>query len=73
MRAMALAGLGVASLPEVVVRTELARGRLVEVLPAWKLVALNVYAVRPGGTLRPELTQRFIDFIAPRVAELFGK
>lgn len=72
IRGMALAGLGVASLPELLARGDLAQGRLVEVLPAWRLPSLGVYAVWPGGTARPGLTQRFVEFIEPRLGAIFG-
>jgi len=71
MRAMAIAGLGLASLPAMLARRDLARGRLVEVLPAWRLPTLGVYAVWPGGTARPGLTLRFVDFIEARLSALF--
>jgi DNA-binding transcriptional LysR family regulator len=72
MRAMALAGLGVASQPEVLARAEIARGRLVEVLPGWRMLELGVFAVWPAGAARPPLTSRFVDFIEARVKALFA-
>jgi DNA-binding transcriptional LysR family regulator len=66
-----IAGIGVSQVPEIIVRSELARGRVVEVLPGWKLPEIPVYAVWPGGTSRPGLTQRFVEFIEPRLATLF--
>ncbi|MBL8671399.1 MAG: LysR family transcriptional regulator [Alphaproteobacteria bacterium] len=71
MRAMTVAGLGVATLPEVLARQDLARGRLVRVLPRWRSPMPGVYALWPGGTPRPGLTMRFVDFMAPRLAALF--
>jgi len=68
MRAMTIAGLGISSLPHMFVRTDLSRGRLVEVLPAWRLTAMGVYAVWPGGTTRPALTLRFVEFMADRLS-----
>lgn len=72
IRELVLSGIGLAALPEVLVRRELERGRLVEVLPSWRLPLLGVYAVWPDNTQRPGLTLRFVDFIAPRLEALFG-
>ncbi len=72
LREMAIAGMGVTSLPEVLARRELAQGRLVEVLPSWRLPTLGVYAVWPAGAARPGLTLRFIDFMAEPLAALFA-
>src|SRR5262249_26994883 len=72
LREMAVAGLGVAALPELLARDALRRGRLVEVLPVWRMPALGVYAVWPGGTPRPALTLRFVDYIQARLTDLFS-
>lgn len=72
MREMAIAGLGLASQPEVLARSELARGRLVEVLPGWKLPSMPVWAVWPDGSAQPRLTVRFVEFIGERLATLLG-
>ena len=72
MRELVLAGAGIAGIPELVAREALQRGRLVEVLPAWRMTSRDVYAVWPGGTPRPGLTARFVDFIEPRLRELFA-
>jgi DNA-binding transcriptional LysR family regulator len=72
IRELALAGAGIAGLPEVMVRADLARGHLVEVLPDWRMVQVGVYAVWPDSTQRPTLTLRFIDFLAPRIAAQFS-
>ncbi len=72
MRTMAIAGLGVAALPALLVAADLARGRLVEVLGSWRLTAMGVYAVWPGGTVRPVATSKFVEFIEPRLAALFA-
>ena len=72
IRELVLAGIGLAALPEVLVQRELERGRLVEVLPSWRLPLLGVYAVWPDNTQRPGLTLRFVEFISPRLLTLFG-
>jgi DNA-binding transcriptional LysR family regulator len=72
MRELVMAGAGIATLPEVTVRSEIARGRLVEVLPDWHTDLLGVYVIWPNNAPRTGLTLRFIDFMASRVAELFA-
>lgn len=73
IRELVVAGAGLATLPEVMVRADLARGRLVEVLPGWSVAMLGIYAVWPYNAQRAGLTARFVEFMAPRVAALFGK
>lgn len=72
MREIVLAGGGVSAIPEVLVRSDLARGRLVEVLPGFHLALLGVHAVWPNNAQRASLTLRFIDFMAPRIEALFS-
>lgn len=72
MRELVLAGAGFATLPEVTIRSDLARGRLVELLPDWQVALLGVHAVWPHNAQRAALTLRFIDFMASRVAALFA-
>ncbi|MCE9574590.1 MAG: LysR family transcriptional regulator [Deltaproteobacteria bacterium] len=72
MRELALASTGLATVPEVLVRAELARGRLVEVLPDWRPAAMPVYAIWPGNAQRAALTLRLMEFMAPRVVALFA-
>jgi DNA-binding transcriptional LysR family regulator len=73
MRELAVAGLGVARLPELMARAELARGRLIALLPAWRVPSMAVHAVWPAGRERAPLTMRFVDFIQPRLTELFAQ
>lgn len=72
LHGMALAGLGLAMVPEVLARSDLAAGRLVEILPAWRLETAGVFAIWPAGAGRPALSLRFIDFLQPRIEALFG-
>jgi len=72
MRELSLAGAGIAALPEVTVRSDLARGRLVEVLSDWHLPPVGVYTLWPANTQRPGLTLRFIEFMASRIEALFS-
>jgi DNA-binding transcriptional LysR family regulator len=72
VREMVIAGLGVAVLPEFMARKERGQRRLVDVLPRWRVPAVPVFAVWPGGTPRPSLTLTFVDFIGPRLHALFA-
>ncbi len=72
IRALVIAGAGIATIPEVMARHELARGRLAEVLPGWQPATLGVFAVWPANARHDSLTQRFVDFIAGRLAALFS-
>ena len=72
MRVLALAGAGITTVAEVIVRADVSRGRLVEILPRWQVALVGVYAVWPANAQRPRLTLQFIDFMAPRIAALFA-
>lgn len=72
IRELVIAGAGIATLPELIVRSDLARGSLVEVLPGWRTAILGVHAIWPSNAQRPELTLRFIDFMAHRIEALFA-
>jgi DNA-binding transcriptional LysR family regulator len=63
----ALAGLGVARLPESVVRAELKSGALVRVLPAWKSPLGIVHVVFPTRRGMLPAVRAFIDFLAERL------
>lgn len=60
----AVQGLGIAPLPERLVRTELKQGTLARVLPSWRLPARPLYAVftRPGAP--PRRVRLLLDFLA---------
>jgi len=72
LHAMAMADLGLAMVPEVLARADLAAGRLREVLPAWRLQTAGIFAIWPAGSGRPGLALRFIEFLQPRIETLFG-
>jgi DNA-binding transcriptional LysR family regulator len=73
MRELSLAGVGVAFLPEALVRRDLQQGRLVELLPDHRLPELPIYALWPRNAQRATLTARFLDFMAPRFERLFAE
>ncbi|MEQ8701754.1 MAG: LysR family transcriptional regulator [Bauldia litoralis] len=65
-----LAGLGVQHLPLGEVEEEIASGKLVRVLPQWRLPVLGVYAVWPDIGPQKALTRRLIDFFLDQKAGL---
>ena len=62
-----LAGLGIARLPESVVREELKSGALVRVLPAWRSPQGIVHVVFPTRRGMLPAVRAFIDFLAERL------
>lgn len=68
---LALADIGFASLPRVLVRDALQAGTLVEVLPAWHPEEVGVYLVWPQGARPRVLTSHLVDFLTPCLARLF--
>jgi DNA-binding transcriptional LysR family regulator len=72
IRELALAGAGIATLPELLVRDDVQRGRLMILLPTWTVASVGVYAVWPDHAQRAELVQEFVTFVAPRFVSLFG-
>ena len=61
------AGLGLAVLPDFLAASDIELGHIVEVLPAWRLEPLRVYAVWPPNAVRGGLTERFVNFVEQRV------
>lgn len=67
LRAAALAGLGVARLPESVVREDLKRGALTRVLAGWRSPQGIVHVVFPTRRGMLPAVRAFIDFLAERL------
>jgi DNA-binding transcriptional LysR family regulator len=67
LRAAVLAGLGVARLPESVVRGDLRSGALVRALPAWRSPQGIVHVVFPTRRGMLPAVRAFIDFLAERL------
>lgn len=67
LMAFALAGSGVALLPEWLVASALAEGRLVHLLPELSFPPQGVYAVYPDARHVPTRVRAFIDFLRQRV------
>lgn len=62
-RSAILAGLGMQKLPLSEVASDLAAGRLVQVLPEWSLPTLNIYAVWPASNHRGSLVRLLLDYL----------
>lgn len=67
LRAAALAGLGVARLPESVVREDVAAGVLTRVLPVWNTPQGILHIVFPSRRGMLPAVRAFIDFLAERL------
>lgn len=60
----ALAGVGIALLPLYCIRSDIAVGRLVRVLPQFKMARRPVVIVQPRGAYLPRKTRVMVDFLA---------
>ncbi|MFP5467707.1 MAG: LysR family transcriptional regulator [Gammaproteobacteria bacterium] len=75
LRDAALAGLGIALLPDFSAQDALASGRLVHVLPDWRPVgafADQIYAIRPYAAHVPRAVTALVDFLRASLAPGFG-
>lgn len=70
LRAAALAGLGIARLPESVVREDLVSGKLERVLPQWNTPQGTVHLVFPSRRGLLPAVRAFIDFLGERFPAL---
>ena len=64
MRYMVLDGAGVALLPNFAVADDLAQGRLVRVLPDYRVPNLPIAAIYPHRKLQPRKISLFLDYTA---------
>ena len=64
VRVAALAGLGLAQAPRWLFSSDLAEGRLVEVLRDWPGARTPIHAVHPSGRRAPGKLRAFVDFLA---------
>jgi DNA-binding transcriptional LysR family regulator len=64
LRFAALANIGLAAVPDWLVRAEIANGELVEVLPEWTLLPWGIYSVYPSNRLIPTRVRACVDHIA---------
>lgn len=66
LRAAALDGAGVAYMPEFLVGSDLAEGRLVSALDDWAQSKQKIYAIYPKGRNLAPKVRVFVDFLAAR-------
>ena len=64
------AGLGIARLPDFIVDTEIAGGRLVEILPDWSPTGIALHLMTPPSPLRPARVEAVIAFLAERFKQI---
>ncbi|MBS7456913.1 LysR family transcriptional regulator [Coralloluteibacterium stylophorae] len=72
LRSAALAGLGACIASAWVVEDDLARGRLVQLAPAWAAAPLPMYLVYPPARVQPARLRRFIDLVRAGIPGLSG-
>lgn len=60
---LALAGIGVAQLPSIMVDPDVQAGRLVELVPDWQFAKLSCCAIYPTRAAPQALSRCFVDFI----------
>lgn len=76
LRDAALAGLGIALLPDFSTQASLRAGKLVEVLPDWTPVgafAGQLYAIRPYSAHVPRAVSALVAFLRDNLAQGFGQ
>jgi DNA-binding transcriptional LysR family regulator len=67
--AAALRGAGIVLLPSFIVRAALTAGRLVPVLPGYRVPELGIYAVYPHSRHLSAKVRSFVDFLIPRFGD----
>ncbi|MEI9898320.1 MAG: LysR family transcriptional regulator [Chthoniobacter sp.] len=65
-------GLGVAVLPDWLIREDILSGRLVRVLPQWNAKDLPVHVVYAGNRLLPVRVRAFVDFAVSYMTKALG-
>lgn len=66
VRAAVCAGAGLSVLPDYTVASDLAAGRLIQVLPQWRLPSGGIHAVFPAARFRPAKVRAFVELLADR-------
>jgi DNA-binding transcriptional LysR family regulator len=76
LRQLALAGHGIALLDDYTVREELAAGRLVRLLPGWRVTnsgfEVGIYAIFRQSGLLPAKIRAFLDFLVESLSRTVG-
>jgi DNA-binding transcriptional LysR family regulator len=68
VRGAVFEGAGLAVMPDFVVADDLAKKRLIHVLPQWKLPSGGIHAVFPAAQFRPAKVRAFVELLTSRVA-----
>jgi LysR family transcriptional regulator AphB len=63
-------GLGVAVLPDYMCREEVNVGKLVKILPNWRMIDLEVYALYPRNRAKIPKVKAFLDFVVTLYADI---
>jgi DNA-binding transcriptional LysR family regulator len=61
-------GYGIARQPDFIAAPDLAAGRMVQILPEWRLPELGIHAVYPPTRTLSAKVRSFVDFLAERFA-----
>lgn len=64
-----VAGGGIGAIPDIVAAASLRAGRLVPVLPQWRLARARLHAISIGGSEAPARVRVFRDFVRTRLAQ----
>jgi len=59
----AIAGMGITLLPELFFQLPIIQGKLVRVLPDWKLPTSDILAVYPSKEMKPAKLEAFLEFL----------
>ena len=59
-------GVGISVLPDYAIANDLAKGRLIQVLPQWSLPSGGIYTVFPSARFRPAKVRAFVDLLVER-------
>jgi len=68
VRGLLLAGGGISVMPDFAVAKDVAAGRLVRLLPSWRLPGGGIYAVYPASRFLPQRARVFIDALRAHLA-----
>ncbi|WP_201777800.1 LysR family transcriptional regulator [Thalassomonas actiniarum] len=73
LKQMATEGLGVAIIPDYMCQQELADGKLLQLMPAWGMPDVDVYALYPKHRLNISKVKAFMDFIQAVFKQRLGR
>ena len=70
LTAAAVQGLGITCQPDFIIGEDLAGGRLEELLPAFAMTELGIYALLPSNRQIPHRVRVLMDFLSERLMVL---